>query len=120
MQRGQHGTILAEASLFADRYDCDALAVSDAKIKAIPSADIRRRFENDVAFAKAWTSHLADEVRAARLQVEILACKTVSERLDLWLGQHRNLPEKGMWKNVAAMIETSPEALYRELARRKS
>lgn len=118
LQRGQQGTVLAEASLFAERYHCDA--VDDAKIKVIPKVDILRRFERDVAFAKAWASHLAAEVRAARLQVEILACKTVAERLDLWLGLHGKLPEKGAWKNVAAMIGTSPEALYRELARRKS
>jgi CRP-like cAMP-binding protein len=119
LQRGQRGTILAEASLFAERYHCDAIAVDSANVRAIPRADILRRFENDIAFAKAWASHLAGEVRAARLQVEILACKTVSERLDIWFSQHGKLPEKGAWKNVAAMIGTSPEALYRELARRK-
>ncbi|MCP4184697.1 MAG: hypothetical protein GY761_15500 [Hyphomicrobiales bacterium] len=46
--------------------------------------------------------------------------KKVSERLDAWLDWYSGeLPHKGEWKEVAAEIGVSPEALYRELASRK-
>lgn len=120
LQRGRPGTILAEASLFVERYHCDAVAVSSATVVAVSRAQIRRKFETDAVFARGWANHLAGEVRTARLHAEILACKTVAERLDLWLGQNGKLPEKGTWKDVAAVIGTSPEALYREMAKRKA
>jgi CRP/FNR family transcriptional regulator, dissimilatory nitrate respiration regulator len=80
--------------------------------------DVRRCFETDAEFSHLWADHLASEVRAARLQVEILACRTVAERIDLWQAHNGALPDKGRWKELAAMIGTSPEALYREIAKR--
>ena len=70
-------------------------------------------------FARAWVTHLAGEVRDARLRAEILTLKTVAERLDAWLADSGRLPEKGGWKAIAREIGTSPEALYREIARRR-
>ena len=60
-------------------------------------------------------------MQAARFRSEILTRKTVSERFDAWLGLPGNgLPPRGEWKTVAAHIGVSPEALYRELSRRRS
>ena len=80
---------------------------------------MRKLFENDPAFATAWASYLADEVRGARLRAEVLALRTVAERLDAWAAAQGNLPPKGTWKTVAQEIGASPEALYREIARRR-
>ena len=72
-----------------------------------------------MAFAQAWTIHLADEVRNARLRTEILSLRTVAERLDAWIVEKGELPLKGTWKSVAQEIGTSTEALYREMASRR-
>ncbi len=47
--------------------------------------------------------------------------KKVSERLDAWLDwRSGDFPARGEWKEIAAEIGVSPEALYRELATRKT
>jgi hypothetical protein len=54
------------------------------------------------------------------LRAEILSLKTVSARLDAWMDWNGGvLPNKGEWKLVAGEISVSPEALYRELGRRR-
>jgi len=46
--------------------------------------------------------------------------KTVAARLDAWLAFHDNqLPPRGKRVEFAREIGVSPEALYRELARRR-
>ncbi len=119
LQRAIEGSVLAEASLFSDSYHCSAIAVSDAKVKLIARRDMRLRFEQDSAFAISWANHLANEIRHARLRTEILSLRTVAERLDAWILQNGELPEKGRWKLIAQEIGTSPEALYREISTRE-
>ena len=120
LQRAPAGAVLAEASLFAEIYHCDGLAVTDVSALAISRAAIRNRFETGSAFASFWAVHLGNEIRATRLRSEILAMKTVAERLDAWVAQRDGAPERGMWNLVAEEIGVSPEALYRELARRRA
>jgi CRP-like cAMP-binding protein len=70
--------------------------------------------------ARAWARHLAQEVQRARAQAEILSLKTVAERVDAWITLNDDaLPPKGYWHQVASEIGITPEALYRELARRR-
>ena len=80
---------------------------------------MRKLFDSDPTVAAAWASHLAHEVRSARLRAEILAFKTVAERLSAWIATKGEFPPKGTWKSVAQEIGTSPEALYREIAQRR-
>ena len=54
----------------------------------------------------------------ARLRAEILAFRTIAERLGAWIAAKGEFPPKGTWKTVAQEIGTSPESLYREIARR--
>ncbi len=119
LQRAGPGSILAEASLFASKYHCDAIATSEVVARLISRAEMQKLFFNDPGFAREWAVHLAEEVRNARQRAEILSIKTVSERLDAWLSDKERLPEKGGWRELAAEIGTSPEALYREIARRR-
>ena len=119
LQRGRPGDILAEASVFNERYHCDAIATGTARLAVLPMADLRRMLTQAPGFAEAWARHLTAEVRRARLRSEILSLRTVAERLDAWLSaEDRVLPAKGSWKSLAKEIGVSPEALYRELAQR--
>ena len=119
LQRAGPGSVLAEASLFTPKYHCDAIATSPVAACLISRTAMQQLFFTNQDFAKAWAIHLAGEVRSARLRSEILTLKTVAERLDAWLADSGGLPEKGGWKAIAQEIGTSPEALYREIARRR-
>lgn len=118
LQRANPGAVLAEASLFTPEYHCDAIALSSVQARIVSRAAVQQLFYSNPDFAKAWVAHLGKEVRSARLRAEILTLKTVAERLDAWLADHGQLPKKGGWKVIAHEIGTSPEALYREIARR--
>ena len=120
LQQATSGAFLAEASLYSGRYHCDAFARREAKVVSVERQLFLERLENNRSFAFLWASHLAREVQNARYRSEILTRKTVAERLDAWLDWHdETVPEKGQWKTMAAQIGVSPEALYRELARRR-
>ena len=119
LQRALPGSFLAEASLFTASYHCDATATTQISARLISRNVMRKLFESDPAFAAAWASHLAGEVRSARLRAEILALRTVAERLNAWATAKGEFPPKGTWKTVAQEIGTSPEALYREIAQRR-
>lgn len=118
LQRGVQGNTLAEASLFTDTYHCDAVAAEVSKVRYFSRKDVLTQFEDNPAFARNWANHLSSEMRAARFKTEILSQRTVAQRLDMWLLQNGTLPDRGSWKQLAAEIGTSPEALYREIAKR--
>lgn len=120
LQRAGPASILAEASIYSNQYHCDARAETAALTWAIPRATLRTRLQQDPELAVVWARHLAREVQQARLQAEILFLKTVAARLDAWIAWHGTLPAKGHWSVVAQQIGVSPEALYRELARRRA
>ena len=120
LQRAGPGAIIAEASIFASRYHCDAMAASTGSLLAIPVSVVHDRFEKDPAFGRSWTARMASELQDTRFRAEILSLRTVAERLDAWLGSRDDaLPARGQWKNIAAEIGVTPEALYREIARRR-
>lgn len=120
LQRARDLSILAEASIYSDYYHCDAVAASKSIINEISKNDLLRHLTNNSEFSAAWSAYLAHEVQSARYRSEILSKKTVAERLGGWLiWQNKDLPPKGEWKNIAFEIGVSPEALYREIAKRR-
>ena len=120
LQRALANSVLAEASVFSERYHCDGVAVRPTRTLAIAASAVRRLLEEDAGFAESWAVHLSRELHATRLRAEILSLRTVRERLDAWLGWNgAGLSAKWTWKTVANEIGTSPEALYRELAKRR-
>jgi len=119
LQRAGPGDIVAEASLFSDRYHCDAVAATPASVRSVARRRFRDRLRADADFAEAWMAHLGQEIQTMRLRGEVLSLPTVAARLDAWLAWHDRMPPKGEWKQLAHQIGVSPEALYREMARRR-
>jgi len=119
LQRAEEGSVLAEASLYSSRYHCDGIAETDSVTWAMPRDELRKHLQDNPALTEAWLQHLAHEVQTARLHAEILSLKTVAARLDTWIAWHGAFPEKGRWITIAQQIGVSPEALYRELSRRR-
>jgi CRP-like cAMP-binding protein len=91
LQRAGPGDVLAEASLFSNRYHCDGVAMSNATVRSIPKGQLLDRLRKKPDLAVAWAAHLAREVRNARFRTEVLSLKTVAARLDAWLA----------WQNAA-------------------
>ncbi len=121
LQRATGRTILAEASLYSEAYHCDAIIELPSSVFELPKAAFLKHLQKNERLSNLWAAHLAREVQSARYRSEILSLKTVAERLDGWLAWHGSkLPSKGQWKTIAVQIGVSPEALYRELARRRS
>jgi CRP-like cAMP-binding protein len=120
IQHGGPGTLLAEASLHSARYHCDAVAVTPAKAWALSKTQLLRRLDDDAELGVVLTRRLAAELQQARFHAELLSLKTVSLRLDAWREWHGKVPAKGEWNRLAAELGVSAEALYREMARRRS
>lgn len=113
-------TVLAEASAFSELYHCDAVVTEPATLAALPKPVFIAALRNNPDLALAWSAMLARSVQAARVRAEIRSLPKVAERLDSWLDEGHALPEKGRWQDVAAELGVTREALYRELARRRT
>ncbi len=120
LQRAAEMTFIAEASVYSDTYHCDAIAEQTSKVHELPKTAFLKLIRNNPDLSNMWSAYLAAEVQSARYRSETLSRKTVTERLDCWQDwNNRELPPKGQWKNIAAQLAVSPEALYRELAKRR-
>jgi CRP-like cAMP-binding protein len=119
LQAAGPGDVLAEASVYSSSYHCGAEAVLASTVRVLPLTTFRAALRDDPSMAEAWAAYLARAVQAARLRAEIRTLRTVSARIDAWLGEGRALPDKGHWQDFAAELGVTREALYRELARRR-
>lgn len=120
LQRAGPGSILAEASLYSNVYHCDAVAFEDTDTRVYAKLAFKKALSQSPEFSDAWATYLAQELQRSRLRSEILALKTVARRFDAWVAWNGgNAPKRGEWKLVAGQIGVSPEALYREIARRR-
>ncbi len=120
LQRAGAGDLLAEASVFAARYHCDAVADGAAMVLRIPRERVDKLSARDPGWLAALAQRLAHEIQRARARAELLSLKRVDSRLDAWLDLHGGrLPARGEWVGLSLEIGVSPEALYRELARRR-
>ena len=121
MQRAEAGDLLAESSVFATAYHCNAVAVSDAIVRTADVNQVRAALQSDSGLLECFARHLGREVMRMRSRVEILRRRTVQDRLDGWFALNGGaLPAKGNWRSIADDIGVSPEAFYRELQRRRA
>jgi CRP-like cAMP-binding protein len=120
MQRATADSVLAESSVFASAYHCDAVCISDALLARANIQRVKEALERDPDLALHLTRHLGREVHRMRARVEMLSRRTVTDRIDGWLALNGGeLPPRGQWRSVAEDIGVSPEAFYRELQRRR-
>lgn len=119
LQSATTGQIIAEASVYAQHYHCDCTAVEPTELARLPLRSFLDKLRSDARLSEAWASYLAKGVQQARMRAEIRSLNTVAERLDAWIGEYGEIPEKGQWQRLADELSVSREALYRELARRR-
>jgi CRP-like cAMP-binding protein len=104
----------------ADHYHCGAVAMAASRVRRIAAGAVRRALDERSEFARAYTLHLAREVQRMRQRAGLLSMRTVRERRYAWLSFGGSLPGRGGWPSLADDLGITPEALYPEIARRRS
>ncbi len=115
------GDLVAEASLFAGHYHCDAVADLTTTVAVLPKAELLKQLECDASGNQRSVNafeRTAKELQTLRARLEIMRLRKVKDRLDAYI-ELFGLPEEGGWVRVADWIGVSPPALYRELAKRR-
>ena len=119
LQRARNG-FLAEASLLAARYHCDAIVTRDGSAIGLPLEIMRGALQDDAGFAMRWVAMLNAEIRVLRLRCERLSLKGVEARLMHLIeseGEGGHYIIESTLKSLALELGVSHEALYRELSR---
>ncbi|MDB5862920.1 MAG: Crp/FNR family transcriptional regulator [Betaproteobacteria bacterium] len=122
LHRAGEGETFAEPSLFSERYHCDAVAEIATEVLVYSKADIIKAISDDPDRMMRLLRHLAVQVQAMRARAEILSLHAATDRVMCYLNLHLPSGADAMtldlpWKQVAAEIGLTHEALYRALAR---
>lgn len=115
------GELFAEAALFSNAYQCDAIAAAASRVRAYPKREILAAFRGDPALAERFMAVLAHQVHALRARLEERNIRSARERvlhhLALASGPDgRTVLIDGRLMDLAAEIGLTHEALYRTLA----
>ncbi len=120
VQRAGPGDLLAEASLFADRYHCDAVGETAARCAAYDKQAVIDALHNPEISMSVLRIY-SQEIRNLRSQIELRNIKRADDRVAAFLSM---LPrDRGgwcdpnhAWKDIARTIGLTHEACYRALA----
>jgi CRP-like cAMP-binding protein len=122
LQSASAGDTLAEASLYASTYHCDAIATTDALVRLYPKTLLLAQLKRDTRLAQSFTAKLAQQIMGLRTRLERRNIHSARDRVRHFLlvnvgedGRTVTLP--GTVKELAADLGLTHEALYRTLAR---
>jgi CRP/FNR family transcriptional regulator, dissimilatory nitrate respiration regulator len=115
------GEMLAEASLFASAYHCDAIATTKAVVRLYPKAAVLAEFGRNPKAARAFMAMLAHQVMSLRARLEQRNIHSARDRVRHYLtlnagSDGRTVVVHGTLKNLANELGLTHEALYRTLA----
>jgi CRP-like cAMP-binding protein len=116
------GDTIAEASLFSPRYQCDAIAYTEAVVRIYPKPALLAAFAEDPNAAQGFTAMLARQVMTLRTRLEQRNIRSARERvrhfLALNVGPDGRTVDLGgaSLKETAAELGLTHEAFYRTLA----
>lgn len=115
LQRCTRG-VLAEASLFSDRYHCDGEAAADTLVWMLPLADFHAALAQ-ADFSRAYTMWLSQTIRNLRSQCERLSLPGAGERVLHYLREYGRFDlDGGPLKAWAGALGITHEHLYRTLS----
>jgi len=115
------GELLAEAALFADRYHCDAVAVSASRVRLYPKRALLAAFRGDPALGERFMAVMAHQIHALRRRLEERNIRSARERVLSHLAlaadaDSRTVTLDGTLMDLAGEIGLTHEVLYRTLA----
>lgn len=110
----------AEASIYAERCHCDAVAAVPSHLRLLPKACVLGAFEASPDLARTFSQHLATGLMKARRLLELRAITPLTARAYARLSELANaegaLPPGTMLVSLATDLGVTPPALYRALA----
>jgi CRP-like cAMP-binding protein len=119
------GDLFAEASLFSPKYHCEAVAVTDARVRLYSKRALLAEFRRDPKAAGTFMAMLARELMALRTRLEQRNLRSASARVQHHLALNtgadgRTVTLAGTVKDLAAELGLTHEALYRTLTKLES
>jgi len=116
------GMIIAEASLFAAHYHCDAIAKSDSQLISCDRQQVLKLLHSQPEFAESMCVYLAGHIHELRTKVKLSHILAADERLLTWLRLHADHHTQTVTldqplKNIASELGVAHETLYRSLKR---
>ncbi len=114
------GETFAEASLFSDRYHCDAVAVTQSRVGRYPKAALATALRGDPESLWRFSADLAHSLQRLRSRYELKQIRSAPQRvlqfLRLRCDADGRYAAPGALMDLAAELGMSHEALYRALA----
>lgn len=114
------GETFAEASLFSDRYHCDAVAENACRVGRYPKAALVTALRGDPESLWRFTAELAHSLQRLRSRYELKQIRSAPERvlqfLRLRCAADGSYAVPGALRDLAAELGLTQEALYRSLA----
>jgi len=119
------GDLVAEASLFSPKYHCEAVALTDARVRLYPKKSLLAAFRRDPRAADAFMAMLARELMALGTRLEQRHLRSASARVLHHLAPNtgadgRTVTLQGTIKDLAVELGLTHEALYRTLTKLES
>lgn len=113
VHRARAGESIAEGSLFAARYHCNAVAMVPSRVIGFARAAVLERFETDLGFASALAATLAADLQRTRRRLQLLSIRSAEARVHAAVLD--GLLDAGVAR-LADVIALTPEATSRALA----
>ena len=114
------GALIAEASLFAEAYHCDASAAEEAMVSACQRAELLAAMRGDPALALRFARLVAGQLQTLRQRLELRNIRSAEERVLLCLELKADAAGLVLVENrlqdIAAELGLTREAFYRALA----
>ncbi len=112
--------LLAAASLYAERYHCDAVADQASRVAAFDRETVLDALANRPELARSVTASLATQVIELRTRLELRNIHSARERVWSYLAlaadPDRRVAAPAPLKHMADLLGLAPETLYRTLA----
>jgi CRP/FNR family transcriptional regulator, dissimilatory nitrate respiration regulator len=121
LHTARKGELFAEAALSATAYQCEAVAVTAARVRAYPTKELRIALRADPKLAERLIAALAHQVQMLRAHLEERNIRSARERILHHLALEagpggKTVRLSGSLMDLAAEIGLTHEALYRTLA----
>lgn len=121
LHTAQAGEFFAEASLFSERYHCDAVAQKPTIVRVYPKSEVLASIMSDPGSAEGLLAYMARQLQATRQRAELRAVRSARERILLYFetvsGPGRQIVVQGTFQDMAAELGMTREVFYRTLAR---
>lgn len=120
MYEGSSGDTFAEASLFAEHYHCDAIAVQKSTIDVFKKSTLLDNLKNNPQLSTIYMSLFARQVQQLRTHLELRNIKSAHERIYQYFILNTDSTGKvvltSSLKDLARQLGLAHETFYRALS----